>query len=58
MRDRVSGKYPWDIEDMHMMYGKNLRDLDVESVLTDSIGSVVRIAPNELTFASVQSFNG
>lgn len=37
----MSGRYPWKIETMHMMYG-----------------DVVRIAPNELSFATVQSFNG
>ncbi|KAI5194194.1 cytochrome P450 [Aureobasidium subglaciale] len=38
---RVSGRYPWDMEYMHMMYG-----------------DVVRTGPNELTFATPQSFNG
>ncbi|KEQ90216.1 hypothetical protein AUEXF2481DRAFT_48845 [Aureobasidium subglaciale EXF-2481] len=36
----VSGRYPWDMEYMHMMYG-----------------DVVRTGPNELTFATPQSFN-
>lgn len=57
---RMSGRYPWDIEDMHMMYGEYLQFTVLKPYvyLTYSSGDVVRIGPNELTFATVQSFNG
>lgn len=56
----MSGRYPWDIEDMHMMYGEYLQFMipKPHTCLTYSPGDVVRIGPNELTFATVQSFNG
>lgn len=56
----MSGRYPWDIEDMHMMYGECLQYVvpTPYTCLMFSSGDVVRIGPNELTFATVQSFNG
>ena len=56
---RVSGRYPWDMEYMHMMYG-TLRTLLIKRIqaLTIVQGDVVRTGPNELTFATPQSFNG
>ena len=56
----MSGRYPWDIEDMHMMYGECLQFMVLKpyGCLIYPLGDVVRIGPNELTFATVQSFNG
>lgn len=56
----MSGRYPWDIEDMHLMYGEYLQSMILRpyTYLVCLAGDVVRIGPNELTFATVQSFIG
>jgi hypothetical protein len=56
---RLAGRYPWDLEELHRKHGmdRNGKRKRVFRLLTFS-GPVVRIAPNQLSFASAHGATG
>nr|WIW79758.1 putative cytochrome P450 monooxygenase [Fusarium oxysporum] len=60
MRSLYRGRYNSDLHDLHERYGeaRKINFYDVPSVVTTKCsGPVVRIAPNELSFASLEAQN-